>query len=82
MNKRDKLEQIKWRSRRSQLELDLLLTKHINTLDINTVTDEELTYYANILTYDDGYLLLLLQGKTIDTSSHIQEIINKIRIHF
>ena len=82
MNKRYKLEQIKWRARRSQLELDLLLTKHINTLDVNTITDDELTHYANILTYDDDYLLLLLQGKIIDTSLHIQEIINKIRIHF
>ena len=82
MDKRHKLEQIKWRARRSQLELDLLLNKHINTLDVNIITDNELTRYADILTYDDDYLLLLLQGKITDTDPHTQEIINKIKVHF
>ncbi len=71
-------EKLKWRSRRSMLELDMFFDKFIQNNGLELLTNVELYAYQNILTLDDGYLLSLLQGKSYNNDEIEQAVIDKI----
>jgi len=79
-------EKLRWRSRRSMLELDLQFAKFIQVGGLNQLNDEELNGYNQLLEMDDGDLLLLLQGNQLRTNELcnnvtpcMQSVINQIR---
>ncbi|RTK94843.1 MAG: hypothetical protein EKK64_07810 [Neisseriaceae bacterium] len=72
------LEKLKWRSRRSMLELDLYFSRFINDGYFAKLTHEELESYQYLLTLDDGDLLLLFQGKEVLADSKLQKLVDAI----
>lgn len=78
MNNRVTREKLKWRSRRSMLELDLFFERFILTGRFEQLTEEELSAYQQLLELDDGDLLLLFQGKYTHDDELMQQVIDKI----
>ena len=78
MNNRVTREKLKWRSRRSMLELDLFFERFILTGRFEQLSEEELNAYQQLLELDDGDLLLLFQGKYIHDDKLMQQVIDKI----
>ncbi|MDQ5947860.1 MAG: citrate synthase [Pseudomonadota bacterium] len=77
------IEKLKWRSRRSMLELDLYFERFINTGELAKLNEAELLAYQYLLTLEDGDLLTLFQWKKELADPALQEIVNKIaRINF
>lgn len=74
-----KKQQMRWRSRRSILELDLCFDKFIQSGDFDLLSDAQLCAYNELLEMDDGDLLLLFQGKANLAEENLQSIIDKIR---
>lgn len=72
------VEKLKWRSRRSMLELDLYFERFIVCGEFARLSEEELYIYQDLLTLDDGDLLLLFQGKQEFDDIKLQELVNKI----
>ncbi len=75
-------ERLKWRSRRSMLELDLYFDRFIQSGEFARLSDEQLLTYQEILTLEDGDLLLLLQGKQVCDTAVRQTLINNIATRF
>ena len=72
-------ERLKWRSRRSMLELDLFFDKFIQENGLDSLSESELNAYQNLLTLDDGYLILLLHG-IVDSDDVLEQmVIDKIK---
>lgn len=74
-----KIKKLKWRSRRSMLELDLYFDKFIQAGKLDALSSQELKCYEQILHMDDNDLILLLQGKVISKDSSLQYIIELIK---
>ncbi|MEN9946886.1 MAG: citrate (Si)-synthase [Pseudomonadota bacterium] len=72
------IEKMKWRSRRSMLELDLYFERFIQNGEFAHLTEAELLTYQELLTLEDGDLLLLFQGKQQLTDLQLQNLVNKI----
>lgn len=72
------VEKLKWRSRRSMLELDLFFARFISGDKFNLLNEEELLAYQELLTLDDGELLLLFQGKEKLGDPILQNMVDKI----
>lgn len=72
------VEKLKWRSRRSMLELDLYFNRFIVGGEFAKLSEEQLYLYEELLTLDDGDLLLLFQGKQEFDDIKLQELVNKI----
>ena len=72
------LEKLKWRSRRSMLELDLYFERFIQSGEFARLNEAELIAYQQILTMDDGDLLLLFQDKQRLDKDDLQLVIDKI----
>jgi citrate synthase len=72
------VEKLKWRSRRSMLELDLYFDRFITSGNLASLTADELHAYSHLLTLDDGDLLLLFQGNAALADNNLQQVINKI----
>jgi succinate dehydrogenase flavin-adding protein (antitoxin of CptAB toxin-antitoxin module) len=73
------LGQLKWRSRRSTLELDIYFDKFIQNGYLNTLNQDELDMYNNLLNMDDSDILLMIQGLLPVNDNIMQDLINKIR---
>jgi succinate dehydrogenase flavin-adding protein (antitoxin of CptAB toxin-antitoxin module) len=73
------IEKLKWRSRRSQLELDLIFTKFINGGKLNELSNEYLLKYQELLELDDNELWLLFQQKITVNDDNLQFLINQIK---
>lgn len=71
-------EKLKWRSRRSMLELDLFFERFILTGKFEQLAGGELFAYQQLLDMDDGDLLLLFQGKCTHDDKLVQQVIDKI----
>lgn len=77
------IEKLKWRSRRSMLELDLFFERFIDGDGLSKLNEDELLAYQHLITLDDSDLLLLFQGKQELADAQLQEIVNKIaKINF
>lgn len=72
-------DKLKWRSRRSMLELDLYFDQFIQNMGLDRLTENELFAYRELLDFDDGDLLLLFQGKELLDNRLQQNVIDKIR---
>lgn len=72
------IEKLKWRSRRSMLELDLYFERFILGGSFSKLTEQELVDYQYLLTLDDGDLLLLFQGKEVLADAQMQMLVTKI----
>ncbi|RTL01403.1 MAG: succinate dehydrogenase assembly factor 2 family protein [Proteobacteria bacterium] len=72
------VEKLKWRSRRSMLELDLYFDRFIQCGDFALLNEDELKLYQMLLELDDGDLLLLFQGKQQLADEHAQQLVDKI----
>ena len=73
------LGQLKWRSRRSILELDLYFDKFIKNGYLDKLNQNELDIYNNLLNMDDSDILLMIQGFLPTDDDIMQTLINKIR---
>lgn len=73
------VEKLKWRSRRSMLELDLYFSRFIQDGEFARLNEQELLAYQELLTLDDGDLLILFQGKNELTDTQLQAVVDKIR---
>lgn len=71
-------ERLKWRSRRSMLEVDLYLDKFILAKGLQTLDAAELKCYAELLEMDDWSFLSLLQGAIKTDDIIVQNVIDKI----
>ena len=71
-------EKLKWRSRRSMLELDLFFSRFILTGKFGQLNEQELLSYQQLLEMDDGDLLGLFQGKLGHKDNDLQDLIHKI----
>ena len=69
------IEKLKWRSRRSMLELDLYFERFINTGELVKLNEAELLSYQYLLTLEDGDLLTLFQWKKELADPALQEIV-------
>jgi antitoxin CptB len=72
-------QKMRWRSRRSMLELDLYFDRFISNGNFDKLSDKELTNYDELLEMDDNDLLLLLQGKVRLSHKEVQGLIDTIR---
>lgn len=72
------VEKLKWRSRRSMLELDLYFDRFIQCGDFGRLSESELLQYEYLLTLDDGDLLQLFQGKEVLADGQLQRLVIKI----
>lgn len=72
------VEKLKWRSRRSMLELDLYFSRFINEGYFAKLNQEELGCYKHLLTLDDSDLLLLFQGREVLADTKLQDLVNAI----
>lgn len=72
------VEKLKWRSRRSMLELDLYFDRFIQSGDFALLDENELNLYQMLLELDDGDLLFLFQGKQQLADENAQQLVDKI----
>lgn len=73
------IEKLKWRSRRSLLELDLFFDSYIKSGKLDMLSSEYLNVYNVLLELEDGELLLLFQGKVTLDDDKLQYLIDEIR---
>lgn len=72
------LRRLKWRSRRSMLEVDLYLERFIFLRGLEKLTVDELSSYALLLELSDWDFLALLHGSKKCNDVIMQNVINKI----
>jgi antitoxin CptB len=72
------LKRLKWRSRRSMLEVDLYLDRFIFSQGLERLTNHELEAYSQLLELNDWDFLALLQGIKECRDVVMQNVINKI----
>ncbi|AUR52682.1 citrate synthase [Aquella oligotrophica] len=72
------IEKMKWRSRRSILELDLFFERFINEGRFARMNEVQLGYYQQLLEFEDGDLLQLFQGKVRLADPLFQMLIDEI----
>lgn len=73
------LNQLKWRSiRRSMLEVDMYLSRYIESGALEKLTEDQVESYSRLLEMPDSEILLLLQGKELAENPMLQHIINEI----
>lgn len=72
------IERLKWQSRRSQLELDLLFEPFVSAGGIEKLSNRELNKYKELLTFDDTYLLMIFYKKIRCFDDEIQKIIDNM----
>lgn len=71
-------KKLRWRSRRSLLELDLLLNKFVNSDVFDAFTMQKLETYQAMLNWDDDYLLSLLCKNIKHLDKDVTEIVELI----
>lgn len=75
------LNALKWRSKRSMLEVDLFLDRFIQHGGLDELDEEEIKLYEELLLMNDWDLLALLQKQYISDDNKLTELINKITHH-
>ena len=69
----------KWLSRRGLLELDIFLSRFLNSTFYANLEPEELLLYLQLLEKQDPELLALLQNKAPSKHGKVAALINKIK---
>lgn len=70
----------KWLSRRGLLELDIFLTRFLNSAFYANLQAEELLLYLQLLKKQDLELLALLQNETSSKNTQEAALIDKIKM--
>ena len=70
----------KWLSRRGLLELDIFLSRFLNSTFYANLEPEELLLYLQLLEKQDPELLALLQNKAPSKHGKVAASINKIKM--
>lgn len=70
----------KWLSRRGLLELDIFLTRFLNSAFYANLQPEELLLYLQLLEKQDPELLALLQNETSSKNTQEAALIDKIKM--
>ncbi len=71
------LERLRWRSRRGLLELDLFLTRFLET-KLETLSLQEIEIFDEVLRLGDNDFLDLLMGRAQCRDQHIKPMIDMI----
>lgn len=71
-------KKLRWRSRRSLLELDLLLQKFIDSDGFSCLDSRYLLTYQQMLEFEDGYLLNLLLNQQSAENELVQSVVDVI----
>ena len=71
------LERLRWRSRRGLLELDLILTRFLET-KLEVLSQQEIGIFDEVLRLADNDFLDLLMGRVQCRDHHIKPMINMI----
>lgn len=74
------IEKLRWRSRRSMLELDMYFDRFLKAGELENLNAGELLIYDEIINLKDENLLSLFQGRERFVDETVQEIIDKIRL--
>jgi succinate dehydrogenase flavin-adding protein (antitoxin of CptAB toxin-antitoxin module) len=74
-------QKMRWRSRRSMLELDLYFDRFIRSGKFDSLSDKELEDYNELLKMEDSEIILLFQGKVRLSNKEIQVLIDNIVQH-
>ncbi|MCC2645554.1 MAG: gltA, partial [Burkholderiales bacterium] len=69
-------QKMRWRSRRSMLELDLYFDRFIRSGKFDSLSDKELEDYNELLKMEDSEIILLFQGKVRLSNKEIQVLID------
>jgi succinate dehydrogenase flavin-adding protein (antitoxin of CptAB toxin-antitoxin module) len=72
------LERLRWRSRRGMLELDLILTRFLQT-KVEALSQEEIGIFDEVLRLSDKDFLDLLMGRAECLDQRIKPMIDMIR---
>lgn len=70
----------KWLSRRGLLELDIFLTRFLNSVSYASLQPEELLLYLQLLEKQDPELLALLQNEAPSKNKKEAALIDKIKM--
>lgn len=71
-------KKLRWRSRRSLLELDLILQKFIYSDGFSCLDSRYLLTYQQMLEFEDGYLLSLLLNQQSAENELVQSVVDVI----
>ncbi len=71
-------KKLRWRSRRSLLELDLILQEFVDSSDFSVLDSKYLLTYQQMLEFEDGYLLNLLLKQQNSENELVQLVVNII----
>lgn len=71
------LERLRWRSRRGLLELDLILTRFLQA-KLETLSQEEIGIFDEVLRLSDNVFLDLLMGRAECLDQRIKRMIGMI----
>jgi succinate dehydrogenase flavin-adding protein (antitoxin of CptAB toxin-antitoxin module) len=71
------LERLRWRSRRGLLELDLILTRFLQT-KLETLSHDEIGIFEEVLRLSDNDFLDLLMGRAECLDQRIKPMIDMI----
>jgi antitoxin CptB len=74
----EKLNYLKWRSRRGMLELDELLIPFADK-QLATLNKQQQELYETLLTLEDPILYSHLINRTVNNNIELQQLINDIR---
>ncbi len=73
-------QKLKWHSRRSILELDICFDKFIQSGGLDSLNENELLAYQELLECDDSDLMVLLLGNDVVDDEITQNVVDKIRL--
>ncbi len=74
------LGRLKWRSRRSILELDIYFDSFIRNGGLDGLSIDELIVYNQLLNMDDGDILSMLHGMLYIDNIKLRELVDKIKL--
>jgi succinate dehydrogenase flavin-adding protein (antitoxin of CptAB toxin-antitoxin module) len=73
-----RLQKMRWHSRRSILELDLFFDRFLSQQGLESLDENELEIYEQLLEYKDEEILQLFTNRIIASSEAMQLLIKKI----
>lgn len=79
MNTQTRIRQLRWRSKRGLLELELMLAPFVES-DLGTLSPEQLESYARLLECDDLDLYDWLRGHEAVADPSLESIVERIKL--
>ena len=78
MDMQTRVRQLRWRSKRGLLELELMLAPFVDS-DLGTLSPEELESYGRLLEHDDLDLYDWLRGHQPVADPSLESIVERIK---